>query len=166
MNPVEIIVSEHDTTVLPTEVRLPTFPMEGRIQNSLDGSTIKPEIPSFAPFIPNVLPETTSAVTDDEPLMAVAEESTVDPAEDAGGSMIPDVLEATTQQEDEEESELEEVPPTESGDGGEAEPEEHVTDGKAHSSGCCDVKQDVGVESGNAKAQLINQTLDCGVESI
>lgn len=136
MNPVVNIVSEDDTTVVPTEVRPPTFPTVEEIQNSPEGSTIKPEIPSFSPFIPNILPETTSAVTDEIPLMAVAEESTADPAEEAGGTISPDpILEATTQQEDEEESEVEEVPPTErNGSGGEAEPEEHVTDGKADSS--------------------------------
>lgn len=87
------------------------------------------------PFIPNILPEATSAVTYETPLMAVVEESTEDSAEEAGDVLILDtMLEATTQQGKETEPEVVEVPPTERGGGGEAEPKENVIDGKATSS--------------------------------
>ncbi|KAF3844926.1 hypothetical protein F7725_008089, partial [Dissostichus mawsoni] len=106
MNPVE-----DDTTKLPTEDKSPTrsfFPTVAVIENALEAFTVKPETHTFVPFIPNILPESIPAITDDEtPLMsAVEEESTEE-------SAVED---------------LEEQPPTEHVNSGEAEPEEQVTD--------------------------------------
>ncbi|XP_040917053.1 interphotoreceptor matrix proteoglycan 1 [Toxotes jaculatrix] len=130
INPVESVVSEDDATEAPTEDSTPTqsfFPTVAVIENSLEASTIKPEKHTFVPFIPNILPEATSAVTDETPLKAaVEEESTEDPAEEASDTK----LEATTEKEKDEEAEpeVEEMPPTEQDNGGEAEPEEQVMD--------------------------------------
>ena len=108
MNPVE-----DDTPKPPTEDNSPTrsfFPTVAVIENSLEALTVKPETHTFVPFIPNILPESIPAITDETPLMsAVEEESTEE-------SAVED---------------LEEQPPTEHVDSGEAEPEEQVTDGKA-----------------------------------
>ncbi|KAK5886386.1 hypothetical protein CesoFtcFv8_017424 [Champsocephalus esox] len=106
MNPVE-----DDTTKPPTEDKSPTrsfFPTVAVIDNALEAFTVKPETHTFVPFIPNILPESIPAITDDEtPLMsAVEEESTEE-------SAVED---------------LEEQPPTEHVNSGEAEPEEQVTD--------------------------------------
>lgn len=61
--------------------------------------------------------------------MAAAEEdSTEDTAEEPGDIITPDTkLETITEQEEEPEPEVEEIPPTEHDDGGEVEPVEHVT---------------------------------------
>lgn len=165
MNPDES-VSEDDTTEASAEVTLPPsfFPTVAELQNSLEESTTKPEIPTFAPFIPNILPETSSTVSDETPLMAVIAESTIEPAEESGGAVSPDTTLEATQQE--EEAEVDEVEPTEHASGGEAETEDHVTDGKGHFELMFSVKQDAEVESGTLKALLITQTLDCGLESI
>ncbi|XP_034077831.1 interphotoreceptor matrix proteoglycan 2 isoform X4 [Gymnodraco acuticeps] len=106
MNPVE-----DDTTKPSTEDKSPTrsfFPTVAVIENALEAFTVKPETHTFVPFIPNILPESILAITDDEtPLMsAVEEESTEE-------SAVED---------------LEEQPPTEHVNSGEAEPEEQVTD--------------------------------------
>ncbi|KAI4804775.1 hypothetical protein KUCAC02_026391 [Chaenocephalus aceratus] len=111
MNPVK-----DDTTKPPTEDKSPTrsfFPTVAVIDNALEAFTVKPETHTFVPFIPNILPESIPAINDDEtPLMsAVEEESTEE-------SAVED---------------LEEQPPTEHVNSGEAEPEEQVTDGKAYS---------------------------------
>lgn len=138
MNPVESVVSAEDTTQAPTEGISPTpsfFPTVAGIQNSLEASTTKSETFTFVPFIPNVLPEANSAMTDEIPLVAAAEESTEDEEEDVGDVIAADTRpEATTQQDVETESEVEEIPSAEEDDGGEAEPGEHVTDGKDTSS--------------------------------
>ncbi len=137
MNPVESIVSQDDTTREPTEDSTPTqsfFPTVAVIENSLEASTTKPETDISVPFIPNNLPEPTSAVTDTETpsMAAVEEESTV---EEPGDIITPDAKLETIagQEEDEAEPEVEDMPPTEHDGGGEAEPEEQVTDGKATS---------------------------------
>ncbi|KAK5857480.1 hypothetical protein PBY51_010724 [Eleginops maclovinus] len=99
---------EDDTTKPPTEDRSPTqsfFPTVAVIENLLEASTFKPETHTYVPFIPNILPESTYAITDETPLVsAVEEESTEDAAVE----------------------DLEEQPPTEPVNSGEAEPE--VTD--------------------------------------
>lgn len=138
MNPVESVVSQDDTTWEPTEDSTPTqsfFPTVAVIENSLEASTTKPETDISVPFIPNNLPEPTSAVTDTETPSAVEEESTEDTFEEPGDIITPDTkLETITgQEEDEAEPEVEDIPPTEHDGGGEAEPEEQVTDGKATS---------------------------------
>lgn len=119
-----------------TEDSTPTqsfFPTVAVIENSLEASTIKPETHTFVPFIPNILPEATFAVTDKTPLMTTVEEgSTEDPAGEASDIITPDTtLETITEQEEEAEPEVEEIPPIEVNDGGEAG--EMVTDGKASS---------------------------------
>ncbi|XP_070777115.1 interphotoreceptor matrix proteoglycan 1 [Enoplosus armatus] len=121
MNPVESVVSEDST---PTQSFFPTVAV---IENSLEASTIKPETHTFVPFIPNILPETTSAATDETPLMAAAEEeSTEYIAEEPGGIITPGTtLETITEQEEEAKPEMEETPPTEHDDGG---PEPDVPD--------------------------------------
>lgn len=105
------------------------------IENSLEASAIKPEAHTFVPFIPNIFPESTPAVIDETPLTSSAEEeSTVDSAEEPGDIITSGAhLETITEQGEEAEPEVEEIPPTEPDDGGEAEPEEQVTDGKAAS---------------------------------
>lgn len=132
MNPVESVVSEGDTTQAPTVDSAPTqsfFPTVAVIENSLDASTIRPETHTFVPFIPNVLPE---ADNDETPLMAgVEEESTEGTAEEPRDI----ILEAITEQEEEAVPEVEEIPAVEPEDGGEAEPDEQVTDGKTEA-GC------------------------------
>ncbi|XP_029315827.1 interphotoreceptor matrix proteoglycan 1 isoform X2 [Cottoperca gobio] len=106
MNPVKGVMSADETTQASTEDKSPPqnfFPTVAVIENSLEASTTKPETHTFVPFIPNILPESSSAVTDETPLMsAVEEESTEESAE--------------------------EMPPTERVNSGEAEPEEQVTD--------------------------------------
>ncbi|XP_035529584.1 interphotoreceptor matrix proteoglycan 1 [Morone saxatilis] len=132
MNPVESGVPEDDTTQAPTEDYTPTqsfFPSVAVIENSLEASTIKPETHTFVPFIPNIVPESTSAITDETPLIAAVEqESTEDSAEEPGDIITPDTkLETITEQEEEAEPEVEEIPPTEPEDG-EPEPADGVPD--------------------------------------
>ncbi|XP_034419528.1 interphotoreceptor matrix proteoglycan 1 isoform X2 [Cyclopterus lumpus] len=116
MNPLEGAVSQDDTTQPPaadngaTQSFLPTVAV---LENSLEASTTKPEAHTFVPFIPNVIPESTSAITDETPLMSSAEEeSTEDAAEEPGDIIEPEV---------------EEIPPTEHDDGESADgvTEEH-----------------------------------------
>ncbi|XP_039992251.1 interphotoreceptor matrix proteoglycan 1 isoform X2 [Xiphias gladius] len=122
MNSVENTVYEDNTAKAPTVDSSPTqsfFPTVAVKENSLEASTIKPETHTFVPFIPNILPEATSAISDESPLMeAVEEESTQDPPEEAGEIIALDkILEATTEPEKEEaEPEVEEMPPTEQDD--------------------------------------------------
>ncbi|KAM7375929.1 hypothetical protein PAMP_005690 [Pampus punctatissimus] len=118
MNPVGSVVSK-----AMTEDSTPTqgfFPTVAAIENSLDASTIKPETHTFVPFIPNILPEATSAVTDETSVMgAVEEEST----EDAAWAES-DIISSDTTREEEAESEVEEITPIEI-----REPdEEHIKD--------------------------------------
>lgn len=138
VNPVEGAVYEDDTTQAPTVVDALTqnfFPTVPAIQNSLEAFTIKPETHTFVPFIPNILPEATSTINDETPLMAgIQEESTEDAAEEPGDIITADTnLEIITEQGEEAEPEVEEIPPTEPEDKGEAEAEGQVTDGKATS---------------------------------
>ncbi|XP_030298921.1 interphotoreceptor matrix proteoglycan 1 isoform X2 [Sparus aurata] len=125
MNPV---VSEDDPTQAPTEVNAHTrsfFPTVAVIENSLEAFTVRPETHTFVPFIPNVLPEATSAVTHKTPLMAGAEEESTEAAADQPDDIIaPDTtLETITEHEEKAEPEVEEIPPTEPGDRVQAEPE-------------------------------------------
>nr|XP_046269396.1 interphotoreceptor matrix proteoglycan 2 [Scatophagus argus] len=133
VNPIENVVPEDDPTKGPTEDATPTqsfLPTVAVIESSLEASTTKPETYTFVPFIPNILPETTSAITDETPLMAgVEEESTEGTAGEPSDIITPDTkLETITEQEEEREPELDEIPPIDPEEGGEAEPEEHVTD--------------------------------------
>ncbi|XP_073339298.1 interphotoreceptor matrix proteoglycan 1 [Pagrus major] len=133
MNPVESVVSEDDTTQAPSEVNTHTqsfFPTVAVIENSLEAFTIRPETHTFVPFIPNILPEAASAVTHETPLMAGVEEESTEAAADQPGDIItPDTtLDTITEHEEEAEPEVQEIPPTEPDDRGEAEPEEQVTD--------------------------------------
>lgn len=126
MIPVEGTVSEDDTTQAPTEGNTPTqsfLPTVAVIENSLEAFTVKPETHTFVPFIPNILPEATSAVTDETPAMAAAEEESTDgTAEELGDAITPDTkLETITVQEEEAEPEVEAIPPTELEDGGETD---------------------------------------------
>ncbi|XP_045919415.1 interphotoreceptor matrix proteoglycan 1 [Micropterus dolomieu] len=116
VNPIESVASEDDTTQAGPEGNTPTVPV---IENSLEVSTIKAERHTFVPFIPNIFPEATFAVTDETPLMAAAEEdSTEDTAEEPGDIITPDTkLETITEQEEEPEPEVEEIPPIEHDDG-------------------------------------------------
>ncbi|KAM7403150.1 hypothetical protein PAMA_003869 [Pampus argenteus] len=123
MNPVGSVVSEVNTTKVMTEDSTPTqsfFPTVAAIENSLEASTIKPETHTFVPFIPNILPETTSAITEETSVMgAVEEEST----EDAAGAES-DIISSDTTREEEAEPEVEEITPIEI----RGEAEELVTD--------------------------------------
>ncbi|XP_034715119.1 interphotoreceptor matrix proteoglycan 1 isoform X4 [Etheostoma cragini] len=129
LNPVKGVVSKDDTTQAPTadNIFLPTVAV---IENSLEASSIKPETHTFMPFIPNIFPESTPAIIDETPLMSSAEEeSTEDSAEEPGDITSGTNLETITEQGEEAEPEVEEIPPTEPHDEvGEAEPEEQVTD--------------------------------------
>ena len=156
MNPV---VSEDDPTQAPTEVNTHTrsfFPTVAVIENSLEAFTVKPETHTFVPFIPNVLPEATSAVTHETPLMAGAEEASTEAAADQPGDIIaPDTtLETFTERKEEAEPEVEEIPPTEPGDRGQAEPEEQ-TDGRTTSDSL----------SPRTQGFIDWVTLDCGVDT-
>ncbi|XP_029983225.1 interphotoreceptor matrix proteoglycan 1 isoform X2 [Sphaeramia orbicularis] len=122
MNPVESIASEAATTQTPTEDSTPThsfFPTVAVIENSLEASTVAPETHTFVPFIPNILPEATSAATDETPLMAsVEEESTEDVTE-----KTPEIkVETITEQKEEVEPEVDELALSE------ASPAEPVTE--------------------------------------
>uniref|UniRef100_UPI0037E8A084 interphotoreceptor matrix proteoglycan 1 n=1 Tax=Semicossyphus pulcher TaxID=241346 RepID=UPI0037E8A084 len=94
MNPVESAVSGDYSTLPPTEDTTPThsfLPTVAVIENSMDAFTIEPETHTFVPFIPNIVPETTSAATDETPLMAsIEEESTGDSAEGPSTITTPD----------------------------------------------------------------------------
>ncbi|KAM3595427.1 uncharacterized protein V6R79_023391 [Siganus canaliculatus] len=119
MDPVKTVASAENT---PTKSFLPTVAM---IDTSLEAFTIQPETHTFVPFIPNILPETTSSLVDETPLMAeVQEESTEDTAEDTKAGTQ---LDTTTAQTKETEPEVKDIPPMEPDAGGEAEPEEKVT---------------------------------------
>lgn len=133
----ESVVAEDATQQTYTEGNTPTqsfFPTVAVLESSLEASTIKPETHTFVPFIPNILPEVTFAVTDETPSMAgVAEISTEGTAEESSDIITPDrEVETITEQGEETEPEVEEMP-FEPDDGGEAGPEEHVTNGKATS---------------------------------
>ncbi|CAK6956908.1 LOW QUALITY PROTEIN: interphotoreceptor matrix proteoglycan 1 [Scomber scombrus] len=128
INPVEGVSSEDDTTEAMTEDSTPTqsfFPTVAVIENS---STIKPETHTVVPFIPSILPEGTFAVTDDTHVMTAVEgESTEDTTGETIDIIATDItLENIAEQEEEAEPEVEEIPPIELNDGGEAE--ELVTD--------------------------------------
>lgn len=135
LNPVETVISEDDTTEAPTEDNALTqsfFPTLGVIETALEASTLKPETRTFVPFIPNILPEVTSAFTVENPLSAaVEEESTNDAVEEAvtQGAKV----ETLTEQVEKAETEVEEIPSAEHEEGGEGESEEEVTKGKASS---------------------------------
>lgn len=135
-------VAEHGisdaATQTHTEGSTPTqsfFPTVAVIEGSLEASTVKPETHTFVPFIPSILPEGTSAFTDETPLMSgVAEENTEGTAEGSSEIKTPDTkVETIAEQEEEAEPDMEEIPPTEPDDGGKAGPEEDVMDGKATS---------------------------------
>ncbi|XP_070699094.1 interphotoreceptor matrix proteoglycan 1 [Pempheris klunzingeri] len=131
MDPVENIVSEDDTTQAPTEENTPTqsfLPTVAVVETYLEAFTVKPQTHTFVPFIPNILPEATSAGTEETPsVAAVEEESTESTAEESGDIKTPDTKEETiTEQEEEEEKEVEAIPPTV--DVGEAESGEQITD--------------------------------------
>lgn len=85
------------------------------------------------PFIPNILPEATSAVTVENPLLAaVEEESTEDAAEQV--IITPGLtVQTITVQVEEAKMEVEEIPSAEHADGGEGESVDEVTKGKASS---------------------------------
>ncbi|XP_039641602.1 interphotoreceptor matrix proteoglycan 1 isoform X3 [Perca fluviatilis] len=128
LNPVKGVVSEYDTAQAPTadNTFLPTVAV---IENSLEASAIKPETHTVVPFIPTIFPESTPAVIDETPLTSSAEEeSTVDSAEEHGDIITSGThLETITEQGEEAEPEVEEIPPTEPDDG-EPEPAGGVTE--------------------------------------
>lgn len=91
------------STQEPEDVNPPTqslFPTVGVLENKLrDSATVRPKTNTFVPFIPTILPKTSSSFTDGTPSMAAAEEK---PTE-----------------EEEEGIEEEEAPPGDGEDGGE-----------------------------------------------
>ena len=111
---VESVQPEPDTKTW-TDDAGPTYhflPTVVAIENSLEASTIKPETHTIVPFTPDILHEASPAVPDE-----------------TGDVIAP---ETTTEKEEEEAvPEVEVMPPTEQDQGGEAEPEGQVTDGKA-----------------------------------
>lgn len=109
------------------------FPTVAVSQSSTEASTIKPETHTFVPFIPNVLPDVMSAVTFETPL---TEEEvgghTEGTAEEPGEILIPDSVEETiTEQGEDAETKVEEIPPTDPADEGGAGPGELLPDGKS-----------------------------------
>ncbi|KAM6912247.1 interphotoreceptor matrix proteoglycan 1 [Xenentodon cancila] len=102
VNPIETVLSEDDPTAEDSTPTQQLFPTAAVIDSSLAASTVKPETHTLVPFIPTVLPDITSAVTVENPLMAAAEESSTEDARK---------LETIT--EEEEEALVEEMPPTE-----------------------------------------------------
>ncbi|XP_029350180.1 interphotoreceptor matrix proteoglycan 1 [Echeneis naucrates] len=127
------ILSEDKSTKASTEdsTRAPSFfPTVAVMENSLEASTVRPDPHTFVPFAPADLTETTSAISEETPLMAAVEENAT------GGHMLtPDTtLEAATQHEEEGAGQEEEkIPPPEQDQGGEDEPAEEATDDRAPS---------------------------------
>ncbi|KAM4625870.1 interphotoreceptor matrix proteoglycan 1 [Polymixia lowei] len=140
MNPIATGVSpgagllpEDIVTLAIVEDGVPTqsfFPTVAFIENFLDAYTVKPETPTFAPFIPNILPEATAGVSEDAPaIAAVEEESAEDTPDQVIDIMSPvTMLATTTKQPLTEEAEWEEIPLIESEEGGETELEEQGTE--------------------------------------
>nr|XP_040055942.1 interphotoreceptor matrix proteoglycan 1 isoform X2 [Gasterosteus aculeatus aculeatus] len=113
MNPVE--APEDDATQAPT----------ADLENSLEAFGTKPETHTFVPFIPNVVPEMISTVTDQTPLVSSVEEESTEGGE-SGDIKKPEAkVETVTRREEEAEPELGE---TSASDGGEPEPEDEVTE--------------------------------------
>ncbi|XP_074548370.1 interphotoreceptor matrix proteoglycan 1 [Halichoeres trimaculatus] len=93
INPVEGVVSGDYTTAAPTDETTPTqrfLPTVAIPENYMDAFTSEPETHTFVPYIPNIIPETTPTAADESPLMASAEESTEDSAEEPSGTSTTD----------------------------------------------------------------------------
>ncbi|XP_069575153.1 interphotoreceptor matrix proteoglycan 1 [Brachyistius frenatus] len=121
MNPFDNVVSGDDIPEPPTDTNIHTlsfFPTVAVTEILLETAAVKPETHTFVPFMPDVLPEPTSALATETPLMvAIEEESPEDGAEEAGDIITPDAkLETITEQEEETEPEVEEIPQTEHDD--------------------------------------------------
>ncbi|KAM9842937.1 interphotoreceptor matrix proteoglycan 1 [Aulostomus maculatus] len=129
INPVDGVLSEDATKAMWEDSTLSFYPTVAAIENSVEGSTVKPQTHTFVPFIPNIQPESGPAATNDEiPLIASAvEEEEGKSADDAAGEFA-DVISSETILETIAELEVEEEPPTELDGGGEADVEEQVTD--------------------------------------
>lgn len=127
-------VSEDATRQAHTESTPPSFfPTVAVSQSSTEASTMKPETHTFVPFIPNVLPDVTSAVTFETPLTEEEVEGyTEGTAEEPSEILIPDSVEETiTEQGEDAETKVEEMPPTDPTDEGGTGPGELVPDGKS-----------------------------------
>lgn len=127
-------VSEDATRQVHTEGTPPSFfPTVAVAQSSTEASTMKPETHTFVPFIPNVLPDIMSAVTFETPLTEVEVEGyTEGTAEEPSEILIPHSVEETiTDQGEDAETKVEEIPPTDPADEGGAGPGELVPDGKS-----------------------------------
>lgn len=136
IKPLESDVSEDIITQATEEDGVPTegfFPTMAAVENSLETFTIKPETPTFVPFIPNVLPEATSGVSEETPAMASVEEESAEDTLEEDNNVMPPVTTMTTNIEQGEETvaEVEDILPTEQDGGHEPEAEEPVTEGKA-----------------------------------
>ncbi|KAF7669692.1 hypothetical protein LDENG_00142780 [Lucifuga dentata] len=127
MSPVESVVSEDELTLATAEDHAPTksfFPTVVVMENSLEALTIKAETQTLVPFIPDILPETTSTSNEENPVMAAVEEESREESDEEASDVMPPVTmpETVTEQEEEAEPELAEMPPTE------GEPEEEMTE--------------------------------------
>lgn len=127
-------MSEDATLQAHTEGTPPSFfPTVAVSQSSIEASTMKPETHTFVPFIPNVLPDVMSAVTFETPLTEEEVEGyTEGTAEEPSDILIPDSVEETiTEQGEDAETKVQEIPPTDPADAGGAGPGEIVPDGKS-----------------------------------
>lgn len=127
-------VSEDATLQAHTEGTPPSFlPTVAASQSSTEASTMKPETHTFVPFIPNVLPDVVSAVTFETPLTEEEVEGyTEGTAEEPSDILMPDSVEETiTEQREDAETKVQEIPPADPADAGGAAPEEIVPDGKS-----------------------------------
>ncbi|KAM9354850.1 interphotoreceptor matrix proteoglycan 1 [Pholidichthys leucotaenia] len=122
------------TTMAPSVNNIPSkssLPTSATFETSLEVSTLKSGTHTFVPFIPNILPEATSAVTMETPFMAaVGEESTEDAIEDiiTSGTNLQNVIKG-----EESAAKVEEIPPAEDNNGN--GPEEEGVDGPEQDDG-------------------------------
>lgn len=123
-------MSEDATLQAHTEGTPPSFfPTVAVSQSSTEASTVKPETHTFVPFIPDVM----SAVTFDTPLTEEEVEGyTEGTAEEPSDILIPDSVEKTiTEQGEDAETKVQEIPPTDPAAAGGAGPGDIVPDGKS-----------------------------------
>lgn len=130
----ESVMSEDATQQADTEGTPPSFfPTVVVSQSPTEASTMKPETHTFVPFIPNVLPDVMSAVTFETPLTEEEVEGyTEGTAQEPSDILLPDSVEETiTEQGEDAETKVQEIPPTDPAEAGGAGPVEIVPGGKS-----------------------------------